>query len=284
MTRVPRARPFFTVVVPTFQAQASLASTLASLAEQSSRDFEVVVSDGGSRDLTVAVARSFAAELPRLVVSARPDSGVYDAVNKALPLSQGEWILVLGSGDRLHGREVLADAKAHLEAGRELLVYGDVRVCGKAGWANDGALYDGPFGLDKLLHKNICQQAIFYHRQLFASVGDFEPRYRVCADWDFALRVFSRHRTRYIPLTVCDFAGDGISSSRIDEAFLAERPLRLLRYFGLRVLSRRFSFLRGEVRLLAGRLLKQGHPVAALVAFSTYVSLGLRARFFRAHA
>ena len=90
------------------------------------------------------------------------------------------------------------------------------------------------------------------------------------------MRVFSRHPTRYIPLTVCAFGGG--TGSHADGVFLADRALCLLRYFELRVLSGSFSFLRGEFRVLAGRLLRQGRPVAALVAFSTYLWHRVRAR------
>ncbi len=89
-----------------------------------------------------------------------------------------------------------------------MFVYGNVLVRGSARWAADGATYDGAFDLNKLLRRNICQQAIFYRRQIFSLLGNFNPRYKTCADWDFALRVISRYPIRYIPLTVTIYSAN----------------------------------------------------------------------------
>jgi len=102
------ARPLVSVVVPTMNSEAVLGGALQSLAGQVFRDFEVIVSDGASRDGTLALARQAAPAMPALVVDSRPDRGVYDAINRGVALARGDWVLVLGSDDRLHAPDTLA--------------------------------------------------------------------------------------------------------------------------------------------------------------------------------
>ena len=68
--------------------------------------------------------------------------------------------------------------------------------------------YAGVFDQDRLLFEtNICHQSIFYRRELFASIGPYNLRYRAWADWDFNIRCFSNTAlvTRYMDIVVARF-------------------------------------------------------------------------------
>ena len=67
----PESAPGLAVVIPTLDAAATLAATLAALAEGAALLHEIVVADGGSDDATVALAGRAGAR----VVAARPGRG-----------------------------------------------------------------------------------------------------------------------------------------------------------------------------------------------------------------
>jgi hypothetical protein len=85
-------------------------------------------------------------------------------------------------------------------------------------------------GCFKLATRNICHQAIFYHRDVFALLGGFDLRYSTHADYAFNLRCFGSARitTRYVPLVIADYEGTGASAARSDTRFFADQP-RLVR-------------------------------------------------------
>lgn len=233
------AAPLISVIVPTFDSAAVLESALQSLAEQTWRDFELVLSDGASRDQTVAMARSFASRLPHLTILSRPDKGVYDAINRGIEASRGQWCLVLGSDDRLHAADTLERAAARLQASAAALVHGDVRMMAANGHRiAPGGRYAGPMPMARLLRANICQQAIFYRRSLFDELGGFDLGYPVLADWEFNLRVAFRFPIEWMDLVVADYAATGLSAQHVDAVAEAAIPELIRRELRLRAADR----------------------------------------------
>lgn len=81
------------VIIPTLNEEKYIASTLRSLAEQSHKDFELIVKDGLSTDNTESIAREYA----DLVVS-KKDSSIGDARNQGARYAKGD-VLVFVDAD-----------------------------------------------------------------------------------------------------------------------------------------------------------------------------------------
>lgn len=235
--KVKTASPLISVILPTFKCATWMQGALESLASQTERDFEVVVSDGASPDTTLVVAESYRTSLPSLLLLSRPDGGVYDAINRAIADCRGRWIFVLGSDDRLHTPETLAEMAKTLRSTSVDLVYGDVRVLGPNAMVADGARYGGPFTLARLMGQNICHQSIFTRRALFDRLGLYDLRYKLWADWDFAQRAFVDGAAQWVDVVVVDYAATGMSSARLDVDFQRTKGLRLLKLWWVRPAS-----------------------------------------------
>lgn len=219
--------PFLTIIIPTLQAERTLGEALDSVLVQEFGDLEVLIMDSVSRDRTLEIGGVYARRDPRVRIISEPDKGIYDAMNKGIGAARGEWILFLGSDDRLHDPQVLKTFAATPGLDTLDMVYGNVVSPSYKG------VYDGEFDLPKLLCRNMPHQAIFHKRSLFGSIGGYTIHYRGYADWDFNIRCFrdSRVRKKYIDLVVAYFGADGVSS-RHDVPFLLEvmvpEQLRLL--------------------------------------------------------
>lgn len=84
--------PMISIVIPTLNEEEYLPRLLDSLAEQSFRDFEAIVVDGGSADRTVAVASARQDEIAlRLVVMDRADLSTQR--NVGAKQARGDWLL-----------------------------------------------------------------------------------------------------------------------------------------------------------------------------------------------
>lgn len=266
--------PLVTFIVPTFNSQGHVAQALQSLADQTCRDFEVVLSDGASRDDTVRIAGTFAGRLPSLTIDSRPDQGVYDAINRAVARARGDWVLVLGSDDRIHAADTLATMAPLLRGAAAPIVYGDVVVTGpnKLGVAS-GARYAGPMPLERLLSINVCQQAVFYRRTLVEELGGFDLRYRVLADWEFNLRAAFRVPMQWVDVVVSDYAPTGLSSSVVDTRFGLEIPELIRRELERRPHDRGLWPLQRRLPRYARELRRRGRWRDALRLWRTYLVL-----------
>jgi glycosyltransferase involved in cell wall biosynthesis len=223
--------PKLSIIVPTLNSVDRIERCLDSIASQSFNDYEIVIQDGASPDGTVEQVHRFREYHPGLDVRAvnEPDKGAYDAMNRGMRRARGEWIYFLGSDDELSDRNVLKIIMQACDAADHDVVYGNVRVMGDTSWAKNGDIYDGPFNLEKLLRKNICHQAIFYRSRLLLNIGEFNVKYRICADWDMNLRSWAKTKFKYVDVVVANFNAGGLSSVG-DQQFAKDVTSNVVRY------------------------------------------------------
>ena len=242
--------PFFSIIVPTFNSEKDVCKLLKSIITQSFQEFEILVMDGLSTDRTVQIAEGFADKRIRII--SEKDSGIYDAMNKGIKASNGSWLYFIGADDTLYNDFVLENvnrAIVHYKVQR--MIYGNVRIVGDSGPAEDGSIYDGAFALSKLIVKNICHQSIFYNRQVFAEIGIYDKKYSICADHDLNLRCYSRYESYYIDIIVANFCAEGISSKKNDpDFFLGDN---VIRYFSKSLYKKDFKPLKGAFTAYARR-------------------------------
>jgi glycosyltransferase involved in cell wall biosynthesis len=107
-------RPRVSVLLPAFNAEATLASALRSVARQSEGSFECVIVDDGSTDGTLGVARAQAAADARFRVLGLPHGGIVAALNAGLDACRGELVARMDADDVM-GRRRLERQSAELE-------------------------------------------------------------------------------------------------------------------------------------------------------------------------
>lgn len=124
--------PLVSVLLPAFDAAATLPAALASVARQTLGDLECVIVDDGSRDETAAIARAQAARDPRFRVHERPHAGIVAALRAGLALCRGRYVARMDADDLMH-RERLRLQVEWLERHGELAAVGcHVRIFPRA--------------------------------------------------------------------------------------------------------------------------------------------------------
>jgi len=97
--------PFFSVVVPTYNAGNKLKATINSVLNQTCKDFEILVMDDGSTDETKKVIESFADS--RIIYDWKPNSGgPATPRNRGIEVSSAPWISFLDADDLWHPRKL----------------------------------------------------------------------------------------------------------------------------------------------------------------------------------
>jgi glycosyltransferase involved in cell wall biosynthesis len=207
-------RPFISVVIAVRNGAATLQRCLESVFVQTFLGWELVVIDGGSSDGTQDLLESYSGRIHYSV--SEPDTGIYQAWNKALPETRGTWICFLGADDRFARPDVLELMAEPLTAADESVrvVYGSVNVVDESGvvlstvgrpWPSVRAAFRD--------HMAIPHQGVFHHSSLFDRHGRFDEAYRICGDYEFLLRELVDHDASFVPdLVVVCMASGGLSS------------------------------------------------------------------------
>ena len=226
-----KKNPFISIVIPTLNSHDVIHAAIGSIADQSFRSIEVIISDGGSSDQTVSYAmaqlQNAAIEVSAII---SPGSSIYHAINLGVNVAQGEWLYILGSDDRLYDADILQSVSRHLSSTTASVVYGDA-------WfeRSPGFLYGGLFWLNRFNVMNICHQSLFYRSSAVRRLGIvYDENYQILADWDYNLRLFARLRFEHISLTIAKYACYGVSDSRKDTKFLDGLQGKIIDYFGIR--------------------------------------------------
>jgi len=191
--------PQLTVVIATLNAATTIHQCLTSIIEQTVSPIEIVVIDGGSKDETQSIVQSFGDKISYFV--SQEDRGVYEAFNKGIKASQGEWIMFLGSDDFLHNsksiEEILSFVKTH--AVKERIVYGQIEVQNEnLGSSLFGKSWDD--SREDFKHfMSIPHVGMLHHRTLFEDYGGFNETFKIAGDYEFLMRELRLGKALFVP-------------------------------------------------------------------------------------
>jgi glycosyltransferase involved in cell wall biosynthesis len=93
------------VITINYNNAIGLRKTIESVVNQTFRDYEYIVIDGGSTDGSVDVIKEYADKIDYWV--SEPDKGIYNAMNKGVAAAHGEYTNFLNSGDSYYTNNVL---------------------------------------------------------------------------------------------------------------------------------------------------------------------------------
>ncbi|MCG2807777.1 MAG: glycosyltransferase [Coriobacteriia bacterium] len=204
--------PLFSVAIVCLNAAEHLAEALESVLAQRFSDFELVLVDGGSVDSTLEIVRSHE---PRFIGRMRwisePDDGIYSAMNKALGMATGRYIVYLGADDRLALDALASVAEAIADEAEPDIVCGGVRVFGRGmGWTERPKL---------VMRRGLPKSAPSRHQSIYARIerikplGGFDTTFPVAADYDLYVRLKQAGATEIlIDHELAEFRLGGISS------------------------------------------------------------------------
>jgi glycosyltransferase involved in cell wall biosynthesis len=94
------------VIVPVFNTEAYLGRCVESIANQTFRDFEIILVNDGSTDSSGSICDSWAKKDSRIRVIHKKNEGVTIARKTGVEHSTGEWICFVDSDDKLPERSI----------------------------------------------------------------------------------------------------------------------------------------------------------------------------------
>lgn len=177
--------PLISIITATYNAEKLLPETIKSIKNLKNKNFEWIIVDGASSDNTVNLIRSNSDVISNWI--SEPDQGIYDAWNKGVSLSRGEWIAFIGAGDTY-----LEDALICYSNLISRLPSGVNFISSRVEFTDSNGTVKKTWGclLDIAQFKKIMSIAhvgALHHKSLFDKNKRFDIVYKSAADYDFLL-------------------------------------------------------------------------------------------------
>ena len=200
----------FTIITVCLNSVDTIERTIKSVLNQNNAKIEYIIVDGGSQDGTLDIIRSYSENITYWC--SEQDNGIYDAMNKGIARATGDIISFLNSSD-WYEQGIFEAIQNEFEKGKSDIVCGRLRYI-----KNDHIIGESSCVKSE---KDIYVQMIYSHpamfvkKALFEQYGVFDTNYKICADYDWLLRVYNKGANiSFIDCVCTNFSLGGISSKK----------------------------------------------------------------------
>jgi glycosyltransferase involved in cell wall biosynthesis len=195
------------VITINFNNLVGLVKTVESVFNQTWRDFEYIVIDGGSSDGSF----DFLNEKSSLFTywKSEPDKGIYNAMNKGILAARGEYLLFLNSGDHFFNNNVLSMCIKYLN-GTDLVI-GDLNYV-KLGMSYSYE-YPTKVNINWVYKYSLPHPSTFIRKNLFEVTGYYNEGDKISSDWQFFMIALFKFNSSFLKINqiVSSFYANGIS-------------------------------------------------------------------------
>jgi len=202
-----KSPPKISIITINLNNRNGLEKTVKSVVAQTFKDYEFIIIDGGSTDGSIDVILEYIQSIN--VWKSEKDTGVYNAMNKGICLSEGEYILMLNSGDKFHSENSLQVASKY--AFNNDILYGDILWHDKS--ESFITRYPDKLRFSFFLKQSIAHPSTFVRRTLHSKIGLYNESLSIISDWSFFLLAICKYNVPYIhiPEVISECTRDGIS-------------------------------------------------------------------------
>lgn len=212
---------------------AGLEKTMQSMASQTFKEFEYVIIDGASTDDSVEVIKKFEPQFAHLKWVSEPDSGIYNAMNKGLRMTSGDYVQILNSADGLALPDVTEKMLSALEkAGSPSILYGNMIKC----FPDGRKLVDKCFAGQEITMLGMYTGTLnhdpaYIRRDLFEKYGYYDETLKIVSDWKWYLQaiILGGEKPQYVDLDVTLFDMTGISENANSKSKIKEEREKVLK-------------------------------------------------------
>lgn len=194
----------YSIITINYNNRDGLRNTIESIINQSYKDYEFIVIDGGSTDGSVDIINEYKDRITYWV--SEKDNGIYHAMNKGVKAAHGEYLSFINSGDMLFNEHVLEDCLPYLKWD---IVHGIaenintpvatlclIKIPGKK----------DPFS--PTLHHQAC----LFKKELFDN-EQYDESYKIVSDWKFYIEQILFYNCSFyrMPVKNAMCEGEGVS-------------------------------------------------------------------------
>ena len=210
--------PLFSIVMPTLDMEKYIQETLCSIAEQTHKNFELIIIDGGSTDRTVGIIKEWQDRINiRLCIIS--DSGAWEAINFGFSLAKGHYFLWMNGDDLFFNRNSLKRIVQNCFKHSDVVIF-STQVLDEVRNEKFTMIPRSP-NPASIWGGNIFTGSMVFSKRIWQGFGGFSGNYQVAYEYEFlSYLVASKAKV--------DCMTDVIAVFRIHSGALSQRSLSTL--------------------------------------------------------
>lgn len=211
------------VITVCYNSVQTIEQTILSIKNQTHKDVEHIIIDGGSTDGTQEIVRRYVDDTVCFI--SEPDNGIYDAMNKGLLYASGDVISILNSDD-WYEEDTLEKVNAYFQKGNFDILVGNVNQ------VIEERVFCSEIRVDCIeeIHFKMVfpHPGMFVKRDVYERVGMFSLKYQIAADYDWTLRAYNAGvEFLCVSDVFANFRMNGISTTHAYQAKIEGKEIAL---------------------------------------------------------
>lgn len=247
------------VITVNYNNDNGLKKTIESVINQTYKNFEFIIIDGGSTDQSSEIIKNYQDKINYWV--SEPDKGVYSAMNKGIKVANGDFLIFMNSGDVFINENVLQNVVPKFDT-NSYFIYGNNFK--SKGDSKRLKTYPKELSFSFFYGSSLNHQATFINKKAFIDLFLYDENKKIVADWElFIVGICKENLSyQYINETICNYDFTGMSSTgKYKEVTEKERQEVMNKYFPLFAKDYEKLSLLNSKRFIQ-ILHIQNHPVA----------------------
>lgn len=175
------------VITPTYNSAKTIETCIKSVQAQRNVDIEHIVVDGLSTDSTIEIVERY----PCVKWISERDYGIFDALNKGIDKSTGEFVAICHSDDQFCSEKTIVTLVNAMQKEHTEFAYADCVYVHRGKWKR--YYKSGNLNKSRLSYGIApAHTTLVARKSLLTLVGDYSLEYPVCSDFEFFTRLLGK--------------------------------------------------------------------------------------------
>lgn len=232
--------PLISIITVVYNGDKYLEQTIKSVINQTYKNIEYIIIDGGSTDRTLEIIEKYEKQIDYWI--SEPDEGLYDAMNKGIRKANGDLIGMINSDDWYELDAVSHVVKSLLDNPNKGVFHGDMYLISDKSKKILRSFNSSKFKF-KYYGMTYAHPTFFVSKRIYSKY-QYNTRLKTISDYQFSLEVFLDDSKTYcyIDRPLANYRFGGLSDTIATNKLLID-GFKARKNAGLNMFQNMFSFL-----------------------------------------